>query len=143
MNAPFDFRLPRVNDPIVTTVASHPTGPPIKSIVVLIVDTAADTRDMYHEFLRENERALVVTAPTAEIALELCHELRPDVIVADVGVRTAAGGSFWDDLRMTVGDRVRLVAITGATTRRPPAADAVLLKPVLPDALQDAVYPRA
>ena len=122
-------------------MTSHSTEPPIKSVVVLIVDTAADRRDMYHEFLRGNERALVVTAPTAEVALQLCHELRPDVIVADAGMRTAAGASFWDGLRVAVGDRVRLVAITDASTRRPRAADAVLSKPVVPADLQSVVYP--
>src|SRR4051812_22873584 len=119
--------------------AMTPVPPARKPHVVLIVDASSDTRDMYHEFLRDDISLLVVTAPTCEVALHLCEGVRPHVIVADLGLRTRQGTSFWDEIRQKVGGSVRLVAIS-AVPVQPEAADVVLLKPVRPDALRDAVH---
>jgi CheY-like chemotaxis protein len=107
--------------------------------VVLVVDPSPDTRFMYTQFLRMASGVLVAAADSAEDAIRFCQEIRPDGIVADLGLRTEGGARFSDDIRSIVGPETRVVAISGA--QRPPRLlnCTILRKPVDPKQLLESL----
>jgi len=108
--------------------------------VVLVVDPSADTRLMYVQFLRLASGVLVASADSAEDAIRFCHEIRPDGIVADLGLGSQDDAGFFDTIRSIVGPDTCVVAITGAPNPPPhPAISTILRKPLDPKRLLDSV----
>lgn len=114
-----------------------PLAPPP---IVLLVEDDPDTREMYHTAL-EVGGYWVVNAPDAGDALDSALDVRPDVIVTDIGLPGPQDGI---GLARRLRDNTRTAAIPLlAVTGRDPRSlgdsrslfDLVLLKPVLPDAL--------
>lgn len=109
--------------------------------LVLVVDDLADHREMYAEFLTFSGLR-VAEAATGEAGLVLSIELRPAVIVMDLGLPVMDG---WETMRRLRADprsrRIPVVVLSGhdSTEDRARAAeagcDAYLVKPCLPDDL--------
>jgi CheY-like chemotaxis protein len=107
--------------------------------LVILVDDHEDSRTMYALTLA-SEGYEVVTAGTAEEALDLAQQLRPAVIVADVRLPGTSGLDLTRQLRGDERTRdAAILLLTGDMRTRELAAaagfDRVLLKPFPPDLL--------
>ncbi len=68
---------------------------PAPALLVLVVDDVEDNRDMYAQFLR-HEGWRVATAADGVEGLAMATQLRPDIIVLDLGLPRIDG---WDVAR--------------------------------------------
>ena len=114
-----------------------PSAPPI----ILLVEDDPDTRDMYSIFL-ESQGMWVATASDPDAAAAAVAELRPDLIVTDVGFYgRALGVEFAHAVKQNEATaHVPIVMLTAEPLDYLPAsaradADVLLVKPVLPDDL--------
>ena len=118
---------------------------PLRGIHALVVEDHADTLDLYGQILAA-QGALVTGAPTPEGALDLCGTLTPHVIVTDLGFGAITKDGVWllQQLRARKElARVPVIVTTGRglqdSDREKWRFDALLLKPVEPPQLVDAV----
>jgi two-component system cell cycle response regulator DivK len=110
--------------------------------LVLIVDDAAQTRELYAEYL--TFRGLVVVgAPDAEIGLVLARTLRPDVIVMDLAMPRLNGIVATQRLKHDPHTRrIPVIVLTGYAFRAieqgvlEAGAAMFLTKPCLPEDLE-------
>lgn len=104
---------------------------------VLIIEDNADARDMTRLGL-ELLGQTVSTASNGETGIAMALADPPDVVIVDIGLPGLDGYEVGRRLREALGDRVRLVALTGYSQpedrRRVGAAgfDVHLVKPVVP-----------
>ena len=80
----------------------------LKGVKVLVVDDESDARELVKRVLQECH-AEITTASSASDALDLLSEVRPDVIVSDIGMPERDGYEFIRDVR-------KLSAEKGGTT---------------------------
>src|SRR4051812_27508710 len=109
--------------------------------IVLFVDDDSDTLDMYAAYF-EMSGLWVAKSTTPADALSRIAELRPDLVVTDMGFAgRQAGIDFVSRLK---GDEdtqgIPVIVLTGRGIEQLPAAtrsqaDLCLVKPILPDAL--------
>lgn len=88
--------------------------PALRGLRVLVVDDEADTRDMLRAIL-EHCHAEVFTAGSASEALEAIVQLRPDVLISDVGMPVEDGYALIARVRALPaerGGRIPAVALT-------------------------------
>jgi diguanylate cyclase len=78
---------------------------------VLVVDDEPDGRDLVR-FVLEDNGAEVVTAEGGKEALALLDELRPDVIVSDIGMPEMDGYEFIKKVPLKTGRRIPAIALT-------------------------------
>ena len=78
--------------------------PALRGLRVLVVDDEADTRDMLRAVL-EHCHAEVITAGSASEALEAIAQLRPDVLISDVGMPGDDGYSLIAKVRALPAER--------------------------------------
>jgi PAS domain S-box-containing protein len=78
--------------------------PPLVGLRILLVDDEEDTLEMLKMFMRR-AGAEVTAASTAVAALEVLERVRPDVIVADIGMPDVDGYEFLRRLRARGADR--------------------------------------
>jgi PAS domain S-box-containing protein len=78
--------------------------PPLVGLRVLLVDDEDDTLEMLKMFMRR-AGAEVTAASTAVAALDVLERVRPDVIVADIGMPDVDGYEFLRRLRARGADR--------------------------------------
>ncbi|WP_151638921.1 MHYT domain-containing protein [Noviherbaspirillum aerium] len=119
----------------------------LSAIKVLVVDDEPDARDLVEHILSRNG-ASVITAANAFKALALVEDVRPDVIVSDIGMPDMDGYEFMRQVRMLSearGGNVPALALT-AFTRSDDRMRALragfnsyMSKPVEPPALLAAV----
>ena len=116
---------------------SAETLPPI----VLLVDDDRDLRDMYATYF-EASGVWVAGAGDPDEALAAVDELKPDLVVTDIGFAGRASGiEFVHTLKTARGTaHVPVIVLTGRPAGQLPddtraVADLVLEKPVLPDLL--------
>jgi PAS domain S-box-containing protein len=86
--ATFTVRLPVISEPIGVaerTSSKVPTRAPLDGIKVLVVEDDADAAEMIATVLRQH-RAGVITVSSAEAALNVVIEYRPDVLICDIGL---------------------------------------------------------
>lgn len=109
--------------------------------IILLVEDDPDTRDMYSLFL-ESSGMWVATAADPATAADIVAELKPDLIVTDVGLREQETAlEFMHAVKHDEPTaRTPIVMLTGRPASQMPAsaredADLLLLKPVLPDDL--------
>jgi CheY-like chemotaxis protein len=109
--------------------------------VVLFVDDDHDTLDMYSTYFELSGMGVARTRTPAD-ALRRIAELRPDLIVTDLGFDGRESGSaFVHTLKTGPETRdIPLILLSGRAAEHVPAAtireaDLCLVKPVLPDAL--------
>ncbi len=128
-------------------VSDEDALPPLVGLRVLLVDDEEDTLEMLRVFVRR-AGAEVTAAPTAAAALDALERVRPDVIVADIGMPGVDGYEFVRRLRALGAERggqTPAVALTAYAAE----ADRVralrtgfqghLAKPVDPAALIDTL----
>jgi two-component system, cell cycle response regulator DivK len=125
---------------------SVPEGSPMpanrREGMVLIVDDAAHTRDLYTEYLMFRGLA-VVAAPDAETGLHLAQTLRPDVIVMDLAMPRLNGITATHRLKQDQRTRrIPVIVLTGYAFRAieqgalEAGAEVFLTKPCLPEELE-------
>jgi len=110
--------------------------------LVLIVDDALHTRELYTEYL--TYRGLgVVSAPEAETGLRLAETLKPDVIVMDIAMPGLNGITATHRLRLNPRTRrIPIIVLTGYAFRAieqgalEAGANVFLTKPCLPEDLE-------
>ena len=78
--------------------------PSLQGLRVLVVDDEADTRDMIRAVL-EHCKIEVITAGTASEALEAVVQLRPDVLISDLGMPGEDGYSLIAKVRALPAER--------------------------------------
>ena len=86
----------------------------LSGIKVLVVDDQADARDVIRRVLAECD-ASVLTASTADEALMVVEEQRPDVLVSDIGMPDVDGYDLLRRVRMlghARGGRLPAIALT-------------------------------
>lgn len=112
----------------------------VPPIVVLIEDDA-DTLDMYAAYF-EMSGLWVAKSRTPSDGLSRVLELRPDLVVTDLGFGGSAGGApLLAEIKGRPETRnVPVIVLTGQSSENLPpsvlaSADLCLVKPVLPDAL--------
>ncbi|HEX3178633.1 MAG TPA: ATP-binding protein [Methylomirabilota bacterium] len=111
---------------------------------VMVIEDNADARDMLRIAL-ELEGHRVETAADGVTGVETAIRTRPDVILIDLGLPGLDGYAVARRLRVVLGDRVTLVALTGygqsedRRRTREAGFDAHLVKPVDPDVLSRAL----
>ncbi len=110
---------------------------------VLLVEDDEDNRELMAEVL-ESSGFLVLSAPTGAEALRALRERDLDVVVTDVGL-PGVGGLQVARAAKAVRPPVPVIVVTGYSEHEDVTAaegkdvDRVLVKPVDPDALADAV----
>jgi len=65
--------------------SSQPPSSSLKGVKILVVDDDSDTRN-YIEFLLEQVEATVVTAASAAAALAILKQVKPDILLSDIGM---------------------------------------------------------
>jgi twitching motility two-component system response regulator PilH len=110
---------------------------------VLVIEDDLDIREMY-SFLLEGEGIQIAKADHAQDGLALARELVPDVILTDI-VMPGPLDVFTMTKLLRSGERTRhipVIAVTGydpATVHASGRFHRVLVKPIMPDDLLDAV----
>jgi PAS domain S-box-containing protein len=92
-----------------------PDGPALGGLHVLFVDDEPDARELVEEFLR-GKGAKVTTAASAEEALPRVRELRPNVLVSDIGMPKENGLTLLQKVRklpLDEGGNIPAIAVTG------------------------------
>jgi signal transduction histidine kinase len=94
---------------IVASVDGHPC---LAGVRMLVVDDQQDARNLVKRLLQDCH-AEVVDAPNATIALRICQEFRPQVLVSDIGMPDVDGFELIRRLRrMTEGADILAIALT-------------------------------
>ena len=120
-----------------------PLPPPAPPIILIVEDDAA-TREMYHTSL-EFEGFWVIEASMGNDAVDRAAEIKPDIIVTDLGlVGPMDGLSLAQHLRSdTRTARIPLLGVTGRDPQtlgeKSALFEDVLFKPVLPDRLAEKI----
>jgi signal transduction histidine kinase/ActR/RegA family two-component response regulator len=86
----------------------------LAGITVLVIDDEADARELLRSVLTD-AAAHVLTAASAEEALPLVSQARPDVIVSDIGMPDRDGYQFMRDVRglpFAAGGKTPAIALT-------------------------------
>lgn len=116
-----------------------PGSPPSTSI--LLVEDDLDTAEMYAVYLSTSGYR-VTTARTDDQACRAFDTVRPDVVVTDLGLPgRSSGAHVIEHVVERGGGRVPVILVTGHERWSVPHSTAarvstILVKPVLPDALE-------
>jgi CheY-like chemotaxis protein len=112
---------------------------------VLIVDDAADTRELYATYL-DSRGFSALTAPDGEVAIEMARRLRPDVIVMDLAMPRLNGIKATERLKRDPHTRrIPVIILTGYPYHAiqqgalEAGAEVFLTKPCLPEDLETHV----
>ena len=104
--------------------------------VVLLVDDHRDTREMYAEYLRAVAGLETRHASTCTEAVDIAARATVDAVVLDRGLPDGDGGEVCRRLRDDPRTReVPIIVLSGRSDDGSLAADAYLLKPVVPETL--------
>lgn len=107
---------------------------PLTGLTVLLVEDAADTRDVLERLLEADGAEVLATGSACEaVALAAVHDI--DVLLTDLGLPDIPGEAL---IRKVIADaprRPRVVVVTGygepfASRARAAGADVVLTKPI-------------
>ena len=106
----------------------------LSGLRILVVEDAADIREVFAILLRA-EGAHVVPAANGREALEALAHQTFDVIMSDLGLPDVQGDALIRQMLATARNRVRVVVITGygepyLTRARQAGAEVVFIKPV-------------
>jgi two-component system CheB/CheR fusion protein len=106
----------------------------LMGLKILVVEDAADIREVFAVLLRA-EGAHVVPAANGREALEALAHQTFDVILSDLGLPDVQGDALIRQMLATARNRVRVVVITGygepyLTRARQAGAEVVFIKPV-------------
>ena len=142
----FIVRLPVSRAPV--SDAARMSAPvPAGSHRILLIEDNADARNMAQLGL-ELLGQTVSTASNGERGIEMAVANPPDAVIVDIGLPGLDGYEVGRRLRKAMGDRVRLVALTGYSQPedrrrvREAGFDVHLVKPVAPADILRAVTPQ-
>jgi PAS domain S-box-containing protein len=146
--ATFSFWLPLVSD--IREASAEALQPAFENrpVRVLVVEDDADTREMLAVAL-EMLGVQLIAVSSAQEALERLPEVRPDVIVSDIGMPGEDGFSLIEQVRRlpaAEGGQTPAVALSGyllqETRRRALASgfQVLVTKPVVPEQLVTVVH---
>jgi PAS domain S-box-containing protein len=110
---------PRLSERLLRAATPLSDGPTLLGLHVLLVDDEADARELVEEFLR-GQGADVSTATSAEEALARLQEVRPHVLVSDIGMPKEDGFTLMRRIRQLSpndGGAVPAIAVTGLASR--------------------------
>ena len=142
--AEFIVRFPLTPSPLVDEPTEALGARPVPSLRILLIEDHDDTREMVGRGLQLLGQT-VTLASDGETGLEMALADPPDAAVIDIGLPGSDGYEIARRLRAVLGNRVRLVALTGygqADDRRlvrEAGFDAHLVKPVAPEDVLRAV----
>jgi DNA-binding response OmpR family regulator len=104
--------------------------------VVLLVDDHVDTREMYADYLRAMGGFEARHASTCTDAVDIAGRHSIDAVILDRGLPDGDGGEVCRRLRDDPRTReVPIIVLSGRADDGSLAADAYLLKPVVPETL--------
>jgi len=113
--------------------------------LVLVVDDTSDTRDLYALYFQSRGFS-VITAEDGEAGVETALRYEPDVIVMDLAMPRLDGVAATQRLRQDARTRdTAIIILTGYQAQAMPlgafeaGADALLMKPCLPEDLERSV----
>jgi CheY-like chemotaxis protein len=107
---------------------------PLKGMTILLVEDAADTREIFARLL-EADGADVLTAASAREATEIAAARDFDVLLTDLGLPDVPGDALIRKILRECRRRPRVVAVTGfgepyGSRALRAGADVVIIKPV-------------
>ena len=118
---------------------------PVGSLVgryLLVVEGDKDARDVFCSML-DYEGAMVLGAASAEEALSILRTVRPHAIITDIALPGRDGFWLLEQLRSSKRtEKIPVVALTAVAGREgifDAGFDALVSKPVRPEAVADAV----
>ena len=144
--AVFTVRLPLLRENSGTKAENNPArfmphASCLTGMQVLVVDDEPDTRD-FIAFMLEQNGAIVTSVPSASHALEAIAQIKPDVLISDIGMPEMDGYNLIRQIRsMVKGKQVLAIALTayaGEVDRQQAIAAGFqehVTKPVAPDTL--------
>ena len=141
----FIVRLP-VSRTSVSDEASTSAPVSARSQRILLIEDNADARDMARLGLELLGRS-VSTTSNGETGIEMALANPPDAVIVDIGLPGLDGYEVGRRIRKALGDRVRLVALTGYSQPedrrrvREAGFDVHLVKPVAPADSPEGVDP--
>ena len=152
MGATFSVRLPLIKDAAATTDSPNnlptvATTYPLQGVRVLAVDDDEDMRE-YIAFVLKESGAEVALAASADEALKLLPQIKPDLLVSDIGMANVDGYMLMRQIRSLApedGGMISAIALTAYAGEydQKRAHDAGfqihLSKPVEPEKLIDAI----
>jgi CheY-like chemotaxis protein/GAF domain-containing protein len=100
---------------VVTSLAPDAPPPSLTGVRVLVIDDDADARDLVRMILVD-AKADAITAGSADEGLALLRQIKPDVIVSDIGMAMRDGYQFIRLVRTMApadGGRIPALALTG------------------------------
>jgi signal transduction histidine kinase/ActR/RegA family two-component response regulator len=132
----FIVRLPvSENQPVTAAEIAPDRSEQDGRLRILLVDDNSDALETTREYLVQQEHRLMVTGDPLE-ALHIAQSFRPDLAILDIGLPVMDGYTLGRELRVRLGDSLRLVALTGYGQARDHSAsrlagfDGHLVKPV-------------
>lgn len=145
--ATFEVQLPLVDRAAMTVERKEETSQPqLKPLRAVVVDDAADLRELVADLLRMKGHQVTACEDGAS-AVQVIKEQKPDVALIDIGLPEMDGYEVARELRKVLPQgSVRLIAMTGygqATDRTAALAagfDAHIVKPASADKIMRAIY---
>lgn len=140
----FVVRLPVTKAPVYEEPRAAPAPPRAATFRLLLIEDNADARDMVCLGL-ELLGQTVAAAANGEAGIQMALADPPDAVIVDIGLPGMNGYEVGRRLREALGDRTRLVAVTGygqpddRRRTRDAGFDVHLLKPVAPEDILRAV----
>ncbi|HEY1817722.1 MAG TPA: response regulator [Kofleriaceae bacterium] len=143
----FELRLPLADpDSIARPTPPPPTDPTLKPLRAVVVDDAADLRELVADLLRMKGHE-VMAVEDGPSAVALIRSERPDVALIDIGLPEMDGYEVARELRRDLpSPQLRLIAMTGYGQAADKLAaqqagfDAHIVKPASADKIMRALY---
>lgn len=85
---------------------------------IVIADDEADAAATLHRLLSVRSFQVVAVAYDGQMALDLAHSARPDVLILDIGMPQLNGLEVARRIREKLGPGPRLIAVTGWGTQQ-------------------------
>jgi len=145
--AAFEVRLPVADAETLARFqpVRHDTRPIERRLRAVVVDDAADLRELVADLLRMKGHD-VTTVEDGPSAVRVIAEEKPDVALIDIGLPEMDGYEVARALRRDMTHRVRLIAMTGygqaadRATALQAGFDAHIVKPASADKIMRALY---
>jgi len=147
LGATFEVRLPVADSDTLAKFqpARKETGPFERPLRAVVVDDAADLRELVADLLRMKGHD-VLTVEDGPSAVRIISTEKPDVALIDIGLPEMDGYEVARALRRDMTHRVRLIAMTGygqaadRATALQAGFDAHIVKPASADKIMRALY---
>jgi two-component system chemotaxis response regulator CheY len=116
----------------------------MKKTNILIAEDNPDSQSLLQTIL-ESEGFIVTTASDGEKAIDILHEIKPDILITDLMLPSVSGGDLIRHVRQTAElSRIPIVVISAYGDHYEgdalaAGADVVLKKPLDSNALVDAI----